>query len=74
MRRVDDPPALGTVLTARKTQMEEAWIKEAERRFSAWRRGERTGVPVERVFERLRKDLVYGIIPSNLKNVRDNRR
>jgi len=30
------------------TQVEEAWVKEAERRFSAWRRGKRTGVPVDR--------------------------
>lgn len=56
------------------TQVEETWIKEAERRLSAWRRRERTGVPVERVFEWLRKDLVCGIISSNLKSGRGNRR
>lgn len=56
------------------TQVEEVWVKEAERRFSAWRRRERIGVPVERVFEWLRKDLVCGIIPSNLKSGRGNRR
>lgn len=39
------------------TQVEEAWVKEAERRFSAWRRGERVGVPVERAFKQIRKDL-----------------
>jgi putative addiction module component (TIGR02574 family) len=39
------------------TQVEEAWVKEAERRFSAWRRGERVGVPVERAFIQIRKDL-----------------
>ena len=39
------------------TQVEEAWVKEAERRFSAWRRGEREGVPVERAFKQIRKDL-----------------
>jgi putative addiction module component (TIGR02574 family) len=39
------------------TQVEEAWVKEAERRFSAWRRGTRTGVPVERAFKQIRKDL-----------------
>jgi len=61
-------------MTAPTTQVEEVWIKEAERRFSAWRRGERAGVPVERVFERLRKDLNCGIIPSNLKNGKGNRR
>jgi putative addiction module component (TIGR02574 family) len=42
---------------ARLTQVEEAWVKEAERRFSAWRRGERVGVPVERAFKQIRKDL-----------------
>lgn len=39
------------------TQIEEAWVKEAERRFSAWRRGEREGVPAERAFKQIRKDL-----------------
>ena len=39
------------------TQVEEAWVKEAEGRFSAWRRGERVGVPVERAFKQIRKDL-----------------
>ncbi|MDP3091543.1 MAG: hypothetical protein Q8N04_12755 [Nitrospira sp.] len=29
----------------------------AERRFSAWRRGVRTGVPVARAFKQIRKDL-----------------
>ncbi|MFY4730309.1 addiction module protein [Nitrospira sp. BLG_2] len=32
-------------------------VEEAERRFSAWRRGTRTGVPVERAFKQIRKDL-----------------
>ncbi|CUQ67675.1 addiction module protein [Candidatus Nitrospira inopinata] len=39
------------------TQIEEAWVKEAERRFSAWRRGARTGVQVARAFKQIRKDL-----------------
>ena len=39
------------------TLVEEAWVKEAERRFSAWRRGEREGVPMARAFKRIRKDL-----------------
>jgi putative addiction module component (TIGR02574 family) len=39
------------------TQVEEAWVKEAERRFSAWRRGEREGIPVEKAFKQIRKDL-----------------
>jgi putative addiction module component (TIGR02574 family) len=39
------------------TQVEEAWVKEAERRFSAWRRGERAGVSRDRAFKQVRKDL-----------------
>lgn len=39
------------------SQVQEAWVKEAERRFSAWRRGEREGVSVERAFKQIRKDL-----------------
>jgi putative addiction module component (TIGR02574 family) len=39
------------------TQVEEAWVKEAERRFSSWRRGERKGVPAARAFRQIRKDL-----------------
>ena len=38
------------------TQVEEAWVKEAERRFAAWRRGEREGVPAEKAFKQIRKD------------------
>ena len=38
------------------TQVEEAWVKEAERRFAAWRRGEREGVPAEKAFRQIRKD------------------
>jgi len=40
------------------TEVEEAWVKEAERRFTAWRRGERKGVPAKRAFKQLRKDCV----------------
>lgn len=32
-------------------------VEEAERRFSAWQRGTRKGVPVERAFKQIRKDL-----------------
>lgn len=39
------------------TKVEEAWIKEAERRFSAWRRGKRAGVPADRAFKQMRKGL-----------------
>lgn len=39
------------------TQVEEAWIKEAERRFSEWRRGKRVGVPCDRALKQIRRDL-----------------
>jgi putative addiction module component (TIGR02574 family) len=39
------------------TEVEEAWVKEAERRFRAWRRGERKGVSAKRAFRQIRKDL-----------------
>jgi putative addiction module component (TIGR02574 family) len=39
------------------TQVEEAWAKESEHRFSAWRRGTRTGVSAARAFMQIRKDL-----------------
>ena len=39
------------------TQVEEAWVREAERRFSAWRRGEREGIPAEKAFKQIRRNL-----------------
>lgn len=39
------------------TQVEEAWVKEAERRFAAWRRGDRDGIPAARAFKQIRKHL-----------------
>jgi putative addiction module component (TIGR02574 family) len=39
------------------TRVEEAWVREAERRFSSWRRGDREGVPAEKAFKQIRKDL-----------------
>ena len=39
------------------TEVEEAWVKEAERRFKAWRRGDRKGVSAKRAFKQIRKDL-----------------
>jgi len=39
------------------TEVEEAWGKEAERRFKAWRRGERKGISARRAFKQIRKDL-----------------
>ena len=38
-------------------QVEEAWVKEAERRFTAWRAGRRKGIPAAQAIRRLRKDL-----------------
>ena len=39
------------------TEVEEAWVKEAERRARAWRRGDRKGVSAKRAFRQIRKDL-----------------
>ena len=39
------------------TEVEEAWVKEAERRFKTWRRGERKGVSARCAFRQIRKDL-----------------
>jgi putative addiction module component (TIGR02574 family) len=39
------------------TEVEEAWIKEAEKRFTAWRRGQRKGVSAKQAFKQIRKDL-----------------
>ena len=46
-----------SVSRAPLTQVEEAWVKEAERRFSSWWRGEREGIPAEKAFKQIRKDL-----------------
>ena len=39
------------------TRVEEAWVKEAERRFSAWRRGDLKGIPAARAFKQIRNKL-----------------
>jgi putative addiction module component (TIGR02574 family) len=39
------------------TDVEEAWVKEAERRFTAWRRGERKGIPAARAMRQIRGEL-----------------
>jgi putative addiction module component (TIGR02574 family) len=39
------------------TEVEEAWVKEAERRFTAWRCGQRKGLSVKQAFKQIRKDL-----------------
>ena len=41
------------------TEVEEAWVKEAERRFKAWRRGDRKGVSAKRAFRQIRKDFSW---------------
>jgi putative addiction module component (TIGR02574 family) len=46
MRSVDDLPP---------TAVDEAWVAEAERRFTAWRKGERKAVPAARALRELRK-------------------
>lgn len=46
-----------SVSRAPLTRVEEAWVKEAERRFAAWRRGEREGIPAEKTFKQIRRDL-----------------
>ncbi len=46
MRSLDDLPL---------SEVEEAWVAEAERRFAAWRRGERQAVPAKRALRELRK-------------------
>lgn len=39
------------------TEIEEAWVKEAERRFAAYRRGKRKPIPAARAFKLMRKGL-----------------
>ncbi|MDD2707891.1 MAG: addiction module protein [Verrucomicrobiae bacterium] len=39
------------------TEVEEAWVKEAERRFNGYCRGERKGIPATKVFKQIRRDL-----------------
>lgn len=39
------------------TEVEDAWVNEAERRFEAYLRGERKGIPASRVFKQIRRDL-----------------
>jgi hypothetical protein len=39
------------------TEVEEAWVKEAEKRFTAWRRGQQKGVPAKQAFKQIREDL-----------------
>ena len=46
MRSIDGAPL---------TEVDEAWVAEAERRFAAWRRGEKRAVPASQALRQLRK-------------------
>jgi putative addiction module component (TIGR02574 family) len=39
------------------TEVEESWVKEAERRFAAYRRGPRKAIAAATAFKRMRKGL-----------------
>ena len=39
------------------TKVQEAWVDEAERRFKAWCRGERKGIPATRALRQIRREL-----------------
>ena len=39
------------------TEVEESWVKEAERRFAAYRRGQRKIISAATAFKRMRKGL-----------------
>lgn len=48
------------LLTARKarlTEVDEAWIAEAERRYGAWKRGQTRAIPAARALANVRKEL-----------------
>ena len=48
MHSVDEKPL---------TEIEEAWVQEAERRFAGYRKGERRGVSAATGFKQIRKAL-----------------
>lgn len=39
------------------SEVEEAWVKAAERRFEAWQKGERKGIPAASALTRMRRGL-----------------
>jgi putative addiction module component (TIGR02574 family) len=41
----------------RLTAVDEAWVAEAERRFSAWKRKKTRALPADKVIADIRKDL-----------------
>jgi hypothetical protein len=42
---------------ARLTEVDEAWIAEAERRYHAWKAGQTRAVPAARALSSIRKEL-----------------
>ena len=42
---------------ARLTEVDEAWIAEAEGRYRAWKAGQTRAIPVARALTRIRKEL-----------------
>jgi putative addiction module component (TIGR02574 family) len=48
---------LKSTADAPRTEVEEAWVREAERRFDAWKKGKRKGIPAAVAFQRLRKGI-----------------
>lgn len=49
---------LAPLAGAKLSQVEAAWVEEAERRFSSYQKGERKGIPAEKVFRQIRKKLL----------------
>jgi putative addiction module component (TIGR02574 family) len=39
------------------TEIDAAWVEEADRRYQAWKRGEAEGIPGTEVFESIRREL-----------------
>ena len=39
------------------TEIDAAWVEEADRRYQAWKRGDTAGIPGVEVFETIRREL-----------------
>jgi putative addiction module component (TIGR02574 family) len=48
---------LAPLAKARLTAVDAAWVAEAERRYAAWKRGQRKVVPAARVLSGIRREL-----------------
>jgi len=48
---------LAPLAETRLTAVEEAWVVEAERRYAAWKRGQRKAVPPVRAIAGIRREL-----------------